>query len=337
MKNRNSISLMVFMNKIGKKRFFVTGGAGFIGSNMVERLISEGAEVLVYDNLSSGNIRFLKKFEDLKEFKFVKGDLLDKEFLYEKMKSDHFDAIIHFAANPFVIKGIRETDLDMKQGTIVTYNVLESARKTDIKEIMFASSGVVYGNAGIKPTPEDYGPLAPISLYGASKLASEGLITAFSHLFGVYYYIYRFPNVIGKNATHGIIPDLARKIWDNKTELEVLGNGKQSKSYVDVEDCVDGMLYVYNNSKKQNNLYNLTTNNQISVNKIAEMIVERFSPNCKVEYAKTEQGWPGDVTNVLLSGRKMKELGWEPKYNSFEAVRHSIDRVYSMLTQEGKI
>ncbi len=327
---------MIFMNKIGEKRFFVTGGAGFIGSNMVERLIKEGAEVLVYDNLSSGDISFLKKFENLKEFKFIKGDLLDKEFLYETMKSRHFDAVIHFAANPFVIKGIKETDLDMKQGTMATYNVLESARKADVGEIMFASSGVVYGNAGRKPTPEDYGPLAPISLYGASKLASEGLITAFSHLFGIHYYTYRFPNIIGKNATHGIIPDLARKILHNKTELEVLGNGKQAKSYVDVEDCIDGMLYVYNNSREQNNLYNLTTEDQVSVNKIAEMIVERFNPDCQIRYTGTEQGWPGDVTNVLLSGSKMKELGWKPKYNSFDAVRRSIDMVYSMLIQEGR-
>ena len=322
---------MIFMNKIGEKRFFVTGGAGFIGSSMVERLIKEGAEVLVYDNLSSGDIRFLEKFENLKEFKFIKGDLLDKEFLYETMKSGHFDAVIHLAANPDVRRGIKETDLDLIQGTEVTYNVLEASRKAEVRDILFASSSVVYGPARVKPTPEDYGPLAPISLYGASKLASEGLITAFSHLFGMRYYIYRFANVVGRNATHGVILDFAKQLGINKKELVVLGNGKQKKSYIEVGDCVDGILYVYDKSGSKENLYNLTTNDQISVKEIAEMVVDRFSPEADIKYTGTEQGWPGDIANTFLSDERIKEFGWKPKYNSKDAVRLTIDYIYGML------
>ena len=332
MKNRNSISLMVFMNKIGKKRFFVTGGAGFIGSNMVERLISEGAEVLVYDNLSSGRMEFIEEFERQGKLEFVKGDLLDKELLEDTMKSGRFDAVIHLAANPDVRRGAVETDLDLKQGTIVTYNVMEAARKSDIKDILFASSSVVYGVAKIKPTPEDYGPLAPISLYGASKLASEGLITAFSHLFGMRYFIYRFANVVGKNATHGVILDFANKLRNNGRELEVLGNGKQKKSYIEVGDCVDGMLYVYDKSQAEDNIYNLTTDDQSSVSDIAEIVISKFSPGTRIRYTGTEQGWPGDIANTFLSNKKITEIGWKPKHKSIDAVKLTVDYVYETLT-----
>ena len=313
------------------KRFFVTGGAGFIGSNMVERLIGEGAEILVYDDLSSGRREFIEEFEKEGKLKFVKGDLLDKELLRSTMESESFDAIIHLAANPDVRRGAVETDLDLRQGTIATHNVLEAARKSDIKDILFASSSVVYGVAKTKPTTENYGPLTPISLYGASKLASEGLITAFSHLFGMRYFIYRFANVVGKNTTHGVILDFANKLRNNGSELEVLGNGRQKKSYIEVGDCVDGMLYVYGRSGAAENIYNLTTDDQTTVRDIAEMVVNRFSPQAKIRYTGTEQGWPGDIADTFLSNKKIRELGWEPKHNSAEAVKLTVDIVYNML------
>lgn len=313
------------------KTFFVTGGAGFVGSNMLDALIKANANVIVYDNLSSGREEFIKPYTGKKNFKFIKADLLDTSALSNAMKSGEIDAIVHLAANPDVMRGSRETDLDLRQGTVAIYNVLEAARKNDIKEILFSSSSVVYGIPTVRPTPEDYGPLKPISLYGASKLASEGLITAFSHLFGMKYYIYRFANVVGRNSTHGVILDFAKKLKKNRRELEVLGNGKQRKSYIEVGDCVDGMLYVYEKSNDSENIYNITTADQASVKEIAELVIKKFGRDAKIRYTGTEQGWPGDVANTFLSNKKISAMGWKPKYTSLEAVNLTVDSVYEMM------
>lgn len=218
------------------------------------------------------------------------------------------------------------TNLDLEQGTFATYNVLEAARKADVKDILFSSSSVVYGIARTKPTPEDYGPLKPISLYGASKLACEGLVTSFGHLFGMRYFIYRFANVVGVNGTHGIILDLLRKLERNNNKLEVLGNGKQRKSYIDVGDCVSAMLSIYENSKDSENIFNLSTDDQISVDEIAKLVIHRASPKAKIEYTGTLQGWPGDVPDAYLSNQKMKDLGIKLRYTeSKEVIVNAVD------------
>ena len=309
------------------KTFFITGGAGFIGSNIVERLLKEKANVIVYDNLGSGRHGFIKNFERLGNFEFMKADLLDAGSLNNAIKSKGIDTIVHLAANPDVQRGIRETDLDLQQGTVATYNVLEAARKSDIKEIMFSSSSVVYGIPTVRPTPENYGPMKPISLYGSSKLASEGLITAFSHLFGIRYYIYRLANVVGKNMTHGIIPDFVRKLKENPNELEVLGNGKQAKSYIEVGDCIDAMLYVYSKSSEDENIYNISTQDQISVKEIAKMVIKRVAKGARIKYTGTTQGWAGDIANTFLSNKKISSLGWRPRYNSQQAVSKTLDGI----------
>lgn len=314
--------------KVKDKRFLVTGGAGFVGSSMVERLVKEGAWVGVYDNLGSGRREFIKHFENGKKVKFFEADLLDMASLNKVLKSEEIDAIVHLAANPDVVRGIKETDLDLRQGTLATYNVVEAARKNDVGEILFSSSSVVYGIPTIRPTPEDYGPLKPISLYGASKLASEGLITAFSHLFGMNYYIYRFANVVGKNQTHGVILDFAKKLRKNSKELEVLGDGKQRKSYIDVEDCVDAMLFVYEKSKDAGNIYNIASDDQVSVKEIAELVVNKFSKDAVIRYTGTPQGWPGDIANTYLSNKKLSAFGWNSRYNSLEAVKRAVEMVY---------
>ena len=308
------------------RAFLVTGGAGFIGSVLTGRLLDKGASVVVYDNLSSGRAEFIKPFESSGRFKFVKADLLDRDQLDRTMKDNGIDAIMHLAANPDVRRGSVETDLDLKQGTLATYNLLDSARLNGIKEFAFSSSSVVYGYASVKPTPEDYGPLMPISLYGASKLAAEGLITAFSHLFDMSYYIFRFANIVGRNSTHGIILDLLGKL--DKTggkSVEVLGNGRQNKSYMDVVDCADAMIYVYENSKDGQNVYNLATDGRTSVKEIAEMVVDRAAKGAAINYTGSVQGWPGDVPDTFISNSKLKGLGFTYKLESSGAVRNAVE------------
>ncbi len=320
--------------EIKGRTFFITGGAGFIGSIMAETLLDRGAVVVVYDNLSSGRYEFLKRFEGRMDFRFVEGDLLEKSSIETALRASNAGAVVHLAANPDVRKGITETDLDLKQGTLATYNVLEAARKSNVKEVLFSSSSVVYGVPSLRPTPEDYGPLKPISLYGAAKLASEGLITAFSHLYGMQYYIYRFANVVGRNMTHGVIIDFATKLKKNAKELEVLGNGQQRKSYIDVMDCVEGMLYICNKSTSRENIYNLSSHDQISVSEIAGLVTSRFAPGAAIRYAGGEQGWPGDIADTFLSSKKVNDLGWKPRLNSAEAVRSATDYVYGIMHKD---
>ena len=305
---------------LDSKTFFISGGAGFIGSNMVSSIISSGAEVTVYDNLSSGKYGFIEMFKENKNFRFVKADLLNMDKLNEEILGTRPDAIIHLAANPDVRLGATVTDLDLKQGTEATYNILEAARRADVSDILFASSSVVYGIAGIKPTPENYGPLKPISLYGASKLACEGLVTSFGHLFGMKYWIYRFANVVGVNGTHGVILDFLSRLKQNNKELEVLGDGKQRKSYIDVKDCVDSMISIYGKSTEPENIFNLATDDQISVEEIAKMVIDATFPGAKIKYTGTSQGWPGDVPDTYLSNERMKSLGVNLRYTKSKAV-----------------
>ena len=314
------------MPKTKGRGFLVTGGAGFIGSILVERLLGRGARVVVYDNLSSGRAEFVKPFEKNKGFSFVKADLLDREALDAAIKDNDIDAVMHLAANPDVRRGSVETDLDLKQGTLATYNLLECARLNDVKELAFSSSSVVYGYAAVKPTPEEYGPLRPVSLYGASKLAAEGLITAFSHLFGMSYYIFRFANIVGRNSTHGIILDLLDKLdKTNGRSVEVLGDGKQNKSYMDVQDCADAMIFVYENSKDRENVFNLATDGRTSGREIADMVVGRAAKGARIDYTGTAQGWPGDVPDTFISNGRLKALGFKYRLESTDAVRNAVE------------
>jgi UDP-glucose 4-epimerase len=314
------------MKTMQNKTVLITGGAGFIGSCFSRKLVGMGADVIVYDNLSMGKYDFIKNLTKSKRFKFVKGELLDQKFLNLQVDRHRPDAIIHLAANPDVRASLRNTRLDLEQGTIATYNVVEAARRYDVKDILLSSSGSVYGNADLRPTPEEYGPLRPVSLYGASKLASEALVASFSHLYGFDFYMYRFANIVGANLTHSVILDLMNKLNKSKRSLEVLGSGKQRKGYLDVGDCVNGMLLVYRKSRQKENLYNLALSDQISVREIAELIVRRFSPNAEIKYTGTGGGWPGDVQDTYLSNKKIKRLGFRPTYKTTkEVVVHAIE------------
>jgi UDP-glucose 4-epimerase len=311
-------------------RIFVTGGAGFIGSHLVDRLMAEGNQVTVFDNLSSGRIEFIEQHMNKNTFRFIKGDLLNLDDV-KKAISGH-DIVFHLAANPDVRLGVEKTDLDLKQEIIATYNVLESMRVSEVRRIVFTSSGTVYGEAPVSPLPEDYGPLLPISLYGAGKMASEGLISAFCHLFDMQAWIFRLANIVGKRATHGIIFDFINKLRRNPCELEILGDGTQCKPYLHVEDCVDGILFAFRNSHDRVNVFNLGCSTVTDVITIAKIVVEEMGlKDVKFKYTGGKRGWPGDVPQVRFNVNKINRLGWKAKYTSDEAVRKAIREIWGRI------
>ena len=305
---------------------FVTGGAGFIGSHLVENLIYKDYSVTVYDNLSSGKKQFIEKHLKNENFKFIEADLLDLNRLKKEIKGN--DVVFHIAANPFVRLGEQYTDLDLKQGIISTYNVLEAMRLTDIKKIVFSSSGVVYGETTASTISETYGPTMPISFYGAGKLGAEGLISAFCGTFGFQAWIYRFANVVGFRGTHGVIVDFINKLRKNPKELEILGDGKQCKPYFHVSDCVGAILFGFEHSNSQINLFNIGCRTTTKVTKIAEMVVEEMGlSSVKFRYTGGDRGWKGDVPHFHLDISKIENLGWKMHYTSDEAIRKAIREV----------
>ena len=301
----------------------VTGGAGFIGSHLVDTLVSKGERVRVIDNLSSGHIDFIEGHTG-DSVEIVIADLLDLEKLTEAMEG--ITTVHHLAANPDIRLGTKVTDTDLKQGTIATYNVLESMRKNGVDRISFSSSSAVYGEVETMPTPESYGPILPISLYGASKLASESLISAWAGTFGATAWIHRFANIVGPRGTHGVIYDFIHKLRRDKGVLEVLGNGLQEKSYMDVEDTVSAMLHVIDSSDEGVALYNLGTDETVSVSRIAEIVVEASGlEGVDIRYTGGDRGWPGDVPRTWLDVRRLDSLGFDAKRTSEEAVRRCAE------------
>jgi len=302
-------------------QYFVTGGAGFIGSFVVDRFAARNG-VTVYDNLSTGREEFIAQHLGKPFFRFVKADLLDVARLYKEMRGHN--SVWHIAANPDIRKGTESTMVDLEQNTIATYNALECARRNDVKTFVFSSTSAIYGRAKVLPTPEDYGPCLPISLYGASKLACEGLVSAYAELYGIKAWIYRFANIVGHRSTHGILYDLVQKLNKNRKVLEVLGDGRQMKSYMLVDECVDGMVYGFKHAKDRVNYFNLGAEDQITVKRIVEILLEEAHlKNVRVKYTGGESGWKGDVPRFLLSTKKMSKLGWRPKHTSQEAIREA--------------
>ena len=302
-------------------RCFITGGAGFIGSNLVKSLIEEN-DVTVYDDLSLGKKEFVSKYIGSSKFKFIEADLLDFNVLKDSIKGH--DIVFHLAANSDISNN-QLTDIDLKNGTIATYNVLEAMRRNNIRQVVFSSSSAVYGEANIKPTSEDFGPLLPISLYGASKLACEGLIAAFCHNFGMKAWIFRFANIAGDRGTHGVIVDFIRKLGKNSKEMEILGDGEQAKPYLYVKDCVEGMLYGFANSNDEVNYFNLSSDGSTKVKMIASILVEEMGlKNVEFKFTGTSRGWPGDVPEVEMDTRKLAKLGWKCKLSSDESLRKAV-------------
>ena len=303
-------------------RALVTGGAGFIGSHLVDRLVSRGDKVVVVDNLSSGVLEFIQGHIDSGAVVFHNVDLKDLESI--KPIFNGIEMVYHLAANPDIRLGTRITDTDLKEGTIATYNVLESMRLANVEKIAFASSSVVYGENAPMPTPENHGPCLPISLYGASKQAGEGLIGSWVGTFNLQAWIFRFANIIGERGTHGVIFDFIHKLKADPSRLEVLGNGLQEKSYMEVGDCVDGILHVIDNTSDRINLYNLGSNDTCSVRNIAAIVVkETGCDGASIEYTGGDRGWAGDIPKAMLSINRLKDLGFKVNYDSEEAVAHT--------------
>ena len=303
-------------------RALVTGGAGFIGSHLIDRLVSRGDTVVVIDNLSSGNLDFIQNHINSGKVSLVRGDITNYQDVLSAMSG--IECVFHLAANPDIRLGTKITDTDLKQGTIATYNIVEAMRVEGVNKIAFASSSVVYGEDAPMPTPENHGPCMPISLYGASKQAGEGLISSWVGTFGFQAWIFRFANIIGTRGTHGVIFDFIHKLKADPSRLEVLGNGLQEKSYMEVGDCVDGILHVMANSNDSVNLFNLGSHDTASVRRIAEIVVEETGcTGASIEYTGGDRGWAGDIPRAMLAIDKMLEIGFDVNYNSEEAIRHT--------------
>ncbi|MCK4582128.1 NAD-dependent epimerase/dehydratase family protein [Candidatus Bathyarchaeota archaeon] len=304
-------------------KVLVTGGAGFIGSHLVDRLMETGNQVRVIDNLASGQLSNLDRWMDHQGFEFIEGDLLERDASLEAVEG--CSQVFHLAANPEVQANKAGPEEHFRQNIEATYSLLEAvAERGGVDLLVFASTSTVYGEATVLPTPEGYGPTKPISMYGASKLACEALISAYASMHGFKAVIYRLANVVGPRSNHGVIWDFVGKLRGTPEELEVLGDGTQSKSYLYIDDCVDGFLKGAE-SVEQVAVFNIGSMDRTSVLRIAEIVKEEAGqPEAMIRLTggvDGGRGWKGDVKLMHLDTASLRRLGWAPKYNSEEAVR----------------
>ena len=295
------------MNKV-----FVTGAAGFIGSNLVDRLLKDGYKVIGWDNLSTGRIRFLEDVLKNPNFTFIQGDNMDVDSLSNAMIG--CDTVFHLAANADVRFGLNHPSKDLNQNTIATFNVLQAMQNCGIKRIIFSSTGSVYGESNIIPTPENAPFPIQTSLYGASKVAGESLIQAYSEGYGFESYIFRFVSILGERYTHGHIFDFYKQLLDHPEYLNVLGDGTQRKSYLYVKDCVDAILHILSlPSQNKVNIYNLGTDEYVQVNDSVRFIINHLGLNSEIRYSGGNKGWIGDNPFIFLDTKKIRNTGWKPE------------------------
>jgi len=307
---------------LSSRNILVTGGAGFIGSHLTERLLADGADVLAVDDCSNGD---RDRVPD--DAEFLEADLTDPDALSGHLGT--VDLVFHLAASKHV-------DTDRPHGqfddnTRMTRNILEAMADADVTEIAYTSSSTVYGEAP-RPTPEDYAPLEPISAYGASKLADEGLLSARAHSHDLTVWNDRFANVVGARLRGAVIPDFIEKLQDDPEHLTILGDGRQEKSYLHLEDCLDAICHTVEHADDAMNTYNLGTRTTTSVDRIATIVAEELGADPEREYTGGERGWTGDVPKMRLSIEKLSALGWEPRLSSDEAVRRSTREIIDELS-----
>ena len=301
------------------KKVMVTGGLGFIGPHLVRRLLKDGYSVLVLDKSEDTTSIDVEN----PKLTIIKTDLLTGSI------DSHFkgiDEVYHLAANSDVRLGAKDTKIDFDENIVVTYKVLEACRKAEVKRLIFTSSSVVYGNAKKIPTPEDYGPLFPISMYGGSKLAGEALVSTYASLYNIKSTILRFANVIGPgDKPHGVIFDFITKLRKTPKMLQILGDGRQNKSYIYIDDCIDGIIHAKKAQDKQTDAFNFGSKDQLDVTSLAKIVVKEMDlKDVKFTYTGGSGGWKGDVTDMMLSTAKLEKTGWNSKYNSRQAVEHTV-------------
>lgn len=300
----------------------VTGGAGFIGSHLVDTLVAQGNEVLVIDSLIAGRKETIARHIDACGIRFMHKDLLSEGWQDAIAGADR---LFHLAADPDVRQSAANPDPAIQNNVIATYRVLEAMRLHEVPELVFTSTSTVYGEARVIPTPEEYTPLEPISVYGASKLACEALISAYCHSFGMKAWNFRFANIIGERSGHGVIPDFIRKLRMNPCELEILGDGKQAKSYLEVHECIAAMLYATGKARGTVNTFNIGSEDWIDVKTIAEIVIEEMHlSGTELRFTGGERGWIGDVPRMQLSLERIKALRWKPQRGSRDSVRLAV-------------
>jgi UDP-glucose 4-epimerase len=302
---------------------FVTGAAGFIGSNLVDRLLDVGEVVVGYDNLSTGMPEFIAPARQHRNFIFVQGDLLDTRSLTEAMRGA--SRVVHLAANADVRFGLAHPHKDLEQNTLATFNVLEAMRANNVKEITFSSTGSIYGEAAVVPTPEDAPFPVQTSLYGASKLACEGMIEAYAEGYGIKARIFRFVSILGQRYSHGHVFDFMMQLERDENRLHILGDGKQRKSYLHVDDCIEGILLAMNVGSEQIAIFNLGTDEVCQVLDSVNWIVGRLKLSPRLSFSGGRQGWIGDNPLIHLDTSRVRSLGWQPKRGIREAVELTVD------------
>jgi UDP-glucose 4-epimerase len=319
-------SIRTIVNAFNKA--LVTGGAGFIGSNLTDTLLAMGKEVVVIDNLSTGQSRFLESAKGNPNFQFVEGDLRSVDDIESAMQGCDF--VFHLAANADIRFGFRQPRADLENNTIATFNVLESMRKLSVSKIVFASSSAALGEPTVFPTPEDCAAPIQTSLYGASKMAGEGMISAYCEGAGFEGYVFRFVSLLGKRYPHGHVFDFCRSLFSDPSRLKVLGDGKQRKSFLNVQDCIAAILHVVSastaaNAKHRFQVYNLGSPDYIEVNQSVQWICERLKIRPQLEFAGGERGWVGDSPFVFLDTAKIVATGWHRKYTIRQSIEETVD------------
>lgn len=304
-------------------KYFVTGCAGFIGSNLVDCLLANGHTVTGYDNFSTGQEQFIAPALQSPDFTLVRGDVLDLPTLTGAMQGAEF--VFHLAANADVRFGTEHPRKDLEQNTIATFHVLEAMRANGVSRIAFSSTGSIYGEAPVIPTPENAPFPIQTSLYGASKLAGEGLIQAYCEGYGFQGYIFRFVSILGERYSHGHVFDFYGKLLQNPNELHVLGNGHQRKSYLYVQDCIDAMLFVIEKSQEKVNIYNLGTDEYCEVNDSIGWICDHLQLNPRRIYSGGERGWIGDNPFIFLDTAKVRTLGWTPRLTIQDGIIRTLE------------
>jgi UDP-glucose 4-epimerase len=302
---------------------FITGGAGFIGSHLVDQLLQLGHRVVAYDNFSSGQKRFIEQANVSPNFILMRGDVLDLDSLTEAMAGTEF--VYHMAANADVRFGFEHPRKDLEQNTIATFNVLEAMRVNGLRRIAFASTGSIYGEPEVFPTPEGAPFPVQTSTYGASKLAGEALIEAYCEGFGFQGYIFRFVSILGERYSHGHVFDFYKSLRENPEELRVLGDGHQRKSYLYVQDCIEAILLVIEKAQEKVNIFNLGTDEYCEVNDSITWIIKHLGLKPKLTYTGGKRGWVGDSPFIFLDCRKIRSLGWAPKLSIPEGVIRTLE------------